>query len=144
MAGAIADPIRREILEMLHRTRLTPGAIAERFPISRPAISRHLRVLRAAGLVHDELIGRQRYYTLNSEPLRALSAWITRLDRPTAWEHRFDALETEVYRARRERRAEATHHPHTTAAHRDERAVPEGTRVSEPAEHPDRTRKDTA
>ncbi|WP_083864959.1 metalloregulator ArsR/SmtB family transcription factor [Nocardia brevicatena] len=144
VAGAIADPIRREILEMLRRTRLTAGAIAERFSISRPAISRHLRVLRAAGLVHDELIGRQRYYTLDSEPLRALSDWIARLDRPTEWEHRLDALETEVYRTRRERRTEATHHPETATPHRDERTAPEGARVSDHADHPDRTRKDTA
>lgn len=145
VAGAIADPIRREILEMLRETRLTAGAIADRFPVSRPAISRHLRVLRAAGLVHDELVGRQRYYTLEREPLRALSAWITRLDRPTGWEHRLDALETEVYRTRRERRAAPAHNrSETIPPHRDDRSRPEEARVSDRAERPDRTRKDTA
>lgn len=104
IAAAIADPIRREILEILRGNRLTAGAIAARFPVSRPAISRHLRVLRAGGLVHDELIGRERYYSLDISPLRQLSDWIAGLERPAGWEHRLDALATEVHRTRRERR----------------------------------------
>ncbi|WP_327150627.1 metalloregulator ArsR/SmtB family transcription factor [Nocardia sp. NBC_01329] len=104
VAAAIADPIRREILEMLRGTRHTAGAIAARFPISRPAISRHLRVLRDSGLVRDELVGRQRYYALDTAPLRDLRTWLTALDAPATWEHRLDALATEVYRTRRERR----------------------------------------
>lgn len=104
MAAAIADPIRREILELLRGGRLTAGAIAARFPVSRPSISRHLRVLRDSGLVHDELRGRQRYYTLDTAPLRSIGAWIAALDRPTGWEHRLDALGTEVHRTRRDRR----------------------------------------
>ena len=58
MAAAIADPVRREILEMLRAEPLTAGTIAARFPISRPAISRHLRVLREAGLVRRRAVGR--------------------------------------------------------------------------------------
>lgn len=107
MAGAIADPIRREILELLRGGHLTAGAIAARFPVSRPAVSRHLRVLRDSGLVHDELRGRERYYTLDTAPLRALGSWIAALDRPTGWEHRLDALATEVHRTRRERGTDA-------------------------------------
>ncbi len=53
VAQALADPIRREILVMLHEAPRTAGAIAEAFTVSRPAISRHLRVLREAGLVRD-------------------------------------------------------------------------------------------
>jgi DNA-binding transcriptional ArsR family regulator len=105
VAAAIADPIRREILEMLRGTRHTAGAIAARFPISRPAISRHLRVLRDSGLVRDELVGRQRYYALDTAPLRELRTWLAALDEPAAWEHRLDALATEVHRTRRERRS---------------------------------------
>ncbi|WP_459547035.1 metalloregulator ArsR/SmtB family transcription factor [Nocardia sp. X0981] len=104
VAAAIADPIRREILEILHGNRLTAGAIAARFPVSRPAISRHLRVLREGGLVHDELIGRERHYSLDTAPLRRLSDWIAALEQPVGWEHRLDALATEVHRTRRERR----------------------------------------
>ncbi|MFI6498171.1 metalloregulator ArsR/SmtB family transcription factor [Nonomuraea typhae] len=104
VAGAIADPVRREILLMLRAERLSAGQIAGRFPISRPAVSRHLRVLREAGLVHDELVGRQRLYELDTRRLDELAAWLGRFAEPSAWERRFDALETEVYRTRRERR----------------------------------------
>ncbi len=116
MAAAIADPVRREILRMLRESRLTAGAIAGRFAISRPAISRHLRVLRDAGLVHDDLVGRKRYYSLDTAPLRDLRSWIDDLDTPAVWEHRLDALTTEVYRTRREHRAaerEKTAEPET-------------------------------
>ncbi|GAA3697817.1 hypothetical protein GCM10022224_074750 [Nonomuraea antimicrobica] len=106
VAGAIADPVRREILVMLLRDGALPaGEIADRFAISRPAVSRHLRVLRQSGLVRAELTGRQRLYTLDPGPFTALAAWLTPFLRPAGWEHRLDALETEVYRTRRERRA---------------------------------------
>jgi DNA-binding transcriptional ArsR family regulator len=113
VAGAIADPVRRRILEMLRDdARLSAGQVAERFAISRPAVSRHLRVLRESGLVRDELVGRQRFYLLDAARLAPLARWLagfdqpTGFDRPTGWEHRLDALETEVYRTRRERRAD--------------------------------------
>ncbi|MEV0379678.1 metalloregulator ArsR/SmtB family transcription factor [Nonomuraea sp. NPDC050643] len=106
VAGAIADPVRRQILVMLGGGRLSAGEVAERFPISRPAVSRHLRVLRESGLVRDELVGRQRFYTLDPEPFTELIAWLAQFARPSGWEHRFDALETEVYRTRRERRTD--------------------------------------
>lgn len=108
VAGAIADPVRRRILELLRENRLTAGAIAEQFDISRPAVSRHLRVLRESGLVHDELVGRQRYYLLDAAPLGEIADWITRFASPPGWAQHLDALETEVYRTRRERRATGT------------------------------------
>jgi DNA-binding transcriptional ArsR family regulator len=101
VAGAIADPVRRRILLMLRGESLTAGQIAGRFAISRPAVSRHLRVLREAGLVRDAAEGRRRVYSLVTGPLEELAGWLGRLTRPSGWEHRFDALETEVYRARR-------------------------------------------
>ncbi|MFE3443301.1 metalloregulator ArsR/SmtB family transcription factor [Nocardia sp. NPDC059180] len=104
VAGAIADPVRREILEMLRGTRLTAGEIAGHFTISRPAISRHLRVLRDSGLVHDKLVGRQRYYRLDTAPFGALTDWLTAFTQSATWERHLDALDTEVYRTRRERR----------------------------------------
>jgi DNA-binding transcriptional ArsR family regulator len=105
VAAAIADPVRREILEMLRGDRFTAGAIAARFAISRPAVSRHLRVLRDSGLVSGETRGRERYYALNTAPLHDLGSWIAALERPAGWEHRLDSLATEVHRTRRERRA---------------------------------------
>lgn len=116
VAGAIADPVRREILAMLRERRMPAGEIADRFAISRPAVSRHLRVLRASGLVHDELTGRQRLYRLDPAPLVELAGWLTTFlpdgatttgERVAAVSGRFDALETEVYRTRRERRRPA-------------------------------------
>ncbi|MEV4279793.1 metalloregulator ArsR/SmtB family transcription factor [Actinoplanes xinjiangensis] len=112
VAGAIADPVRREILLMLRDEPLSAGQIAGRFAISRPAVSRHLRVLRDAGLVRDTADGRRRVYTLVTGPLDELAGWLGRLTRPSGWQHRFDALETEVHRTRRERR----HAAPTTAA----------------------------
>jgi DNA-binding transcriptional ArsR family regulator len=103
VAGAIADPVRREILLMLREEPLSAGQIADRFEISRPAVSRHLRVLREAGLVRDTADGRRRVYTLVTAPLDELAGWLGRLMRPSGWQHRLDALETEVYRTRRER-----------------------------------------
>ncbi|MEU8663688.1 metalloregulator ArsR/SmtB family transcription factor [Actinoplanes philippinensis] len=107
VAGAIADPVRREILLMLRAEPLSAGQIAGRFAISRPAVSRHLRVLRDAGLVHDAADGRRRVYTLVTGPLDELAGWLGRLTRPSGWQHRFDALATEVHRTRRERRRAA-------------------------------------
>ncbi|MDI6099302.1 metalloregulator ArsR/SmtB family transcription factor [Actinoplanes sp. NEAU-A12] len=107
VASAIADPVRRDILLMLRDAPLSAGQIAGRFPVSRPAVSRHLRVLREAGLVRDAADGRRRVYTLVTEPLDELTDWLGRLTRPSGWQHRFDALETEVYRTRRERRPPA-------------------------------------
>jgi DNA-binding transcriptional ArsR family regulator len=108
VAAAIADPVRREILVMLRGGRLSAGQIAGNFQISRPAVSRHLRVLRQSGLVRDELVGRQRLYELDAGRFDELAAWLAQFVRPSGWEHRFDALETEVYRTRREGRSRST------------------------------------
>ncbi|MGK5678252.1 ArsR/SmtB family transcription factor [Actinoplanes sp. URMC 104] len=110
VAAAIADPVRRQILELLRERPLAARRIAERFPISRPAISRHLRVLRECGLVRDTLVGRERLYRLDPAPLGELRDWLAELaSAPIAgdadvWSRRLDALETEVHRTRRDRR----------------------------------------
>lgn len=99
--AALADPVRRAILETLIDGPMTAGDIAARFPISRPAVSRHLRVLREAGLVSASQSGRERIYRVETAPLAELDAWLTQFrDR---WSSHLDALETEVYRTRRER-----------------------------------------
>jgi DNA-binding transcriptional ArsR family regulator len=103
-ASALSDPTRRHILRMLRDAPRSAGAIAGEFTLSRPAISRHLRVLREAGLVVDEARGRERVYRLELAPLAALEEFITELRREpvSAWEHRFMALDTEVHRVKRE------------------------------------------
>ena len=73
---AIADPTRREILGLLRGGARTVGEITINFQTSRPAISKHLRVLRSAGLVVTRKDGTARVCRLNAKPLRAVSAWL--------------------------------------------------------------------
>jgi len=110
VAGALSDPIRQDILRMLRDAPLSAGAIARAFSVTRPAISRHLRVLREAGLVVDEAQGRERVYRLELGPLAAVEEFIAELrrDRASRWERRFRALETEVHRVKRESKKRAT------------------------------------
>jgi DNA-binding transcriptional ArsR family regulator len=103
VAQALADPIRREILRMLRDQPMNAGNIAGAFSVSRPAISRHLRVLREAGLVSDELVGRERAYRLTLDSLTELEAFLAELREPGRWERRLMALETEVHRVKRGR-----------------------------------------
>jgi len=73
---ALADPTRRAVLDLLRQGAQPAGQIAETFPVSRPAISKHLRHLRRARLVVEHRRGRHRYYQLNAEPLKAVSLWL--------------------------------------------------------------------
>jgi len=73
---ALADPTRRAVLDLLRRGSQPAGQIANAFPVSRPAISKHLRLLRRAHLVREHREGRHRVYQLNPEPLRAVDNWI--------------------------------------------------------------------
>jgi DNA-binding transcriptional ArsR family regulator len=74
--SALADPTRRAVLDLLRRGSLPAGEIAQAFPVSRPAVSKHLRLLRRAHLVAERRHGRRRIYHLNPRPLRALDAWL--------------------------------------------------------------------
>lgn len=108
IAQALADPIRRDILRMLGARNRTAGELAGAFSVSRPAVSRHLRVLREAGLVRDTSSGRLREYQLVVAALDPLAAYIQELRAPAIdWERRFAALETEVFRVRNRRRSAA-------------------------------------
>lgn len=73
---AISDPTRREILNLLRGGERTVGDIALNFRTSRPAISKHLRLLRSAGLVVSRKAGTARVCRLNAKPLRAVNAWL--------------------------------------------------------------------
>jgi len=73
---ALADPTRRAVLDLLRRGSQPAGEIAQAFPVSRPAISKHLRLLRRAHLVREHREGRHRVYQLNPEPLRAVDSWL--------------------------------------------------------------------
>jgi DNA-binding transcriptional ArsR family regulator len=99
---ALADPTRRRIVELLaERDRDVSELVAE-FPISQPAVSRHLRVLRAHGLVRARPQAQRRIYSLDAAPLAELEVWLARYR--TFWENRLDALETELARGQRRRR----------------------------------------
>jgi len=80
---AIADPTRRQILSLLRGGRYTVGQIASNFGTSRPAISKHLRVLRSAGLIVTQRDGAARICHLNAKPLRAIGEWLQ--DYETFW-----------------------------------------------------------
>jgi DNA-binding transcriptional ArsR family regulator len=86
-AAAIADPIRRRVLELVRTDELPAGEIAGHFAVSRPAVSRHLRVLREAGLVRERRSGRERLYRADPAPLEELRAWLD-----DYWRGRLDAL----------------------------------------------------
>ena len=73
---ALADPTRRAVLDLLRKGEQPAGHIASAFPVSRPAISKHLRQLRKARLVVEHRRGRHRMYQLNPEPLKAVDSWL--------------------------------------------------------------------
>lgn len=73
---AIADPTRRVLLDRLRAGPANAGALAADFRTSRPAISKHLRVLREARLVIDTQVGRERVYTVNPIPLQSVAGWL--------------------------------------------------------------------
>ena len=87
---AIADPTRRAILDRLRGGPANASALAGSFVISRPAISKHLRVLREANLVVDRAIGRQRLYQINAEPLAQIGEWLE--DYRVFWHSSLDQL----------------------------------------------------
>ncbi len=76
---ALADPTRREILNLLKRGRLSAGEIADRFPVTDAAVSRHLSVLREAGLIRDSREGKHIYYELNASVLEEIMLWLSEL-----------------------------------------------------------------
>jgi len=74
--AALADPTRRAVLDLLRQGSQPAGHIARVFPVSRPAISKHLRILRRAHLVEQRRDGRHRFYQLNPDPLKAVDSWL--------------------------------------------------------------------
>jgi DNA-binding transcriptional ArsR family regulator len=74
--GAIADPTRRAILDLVRQRELSAGDIARRFPVSRPAIAKHVRVLRLAGLLRERREATQRFYRLDPAALQAVDQWL--------------------------------------------------------------------
>lgn len=95
---ALADPTRRNILELLAERERSAGDIAACFAISQPAVSRHLRLLRESGLVTVRPLAQQRMYSLEPQKLDEMAAWVARTR--DLWTKRFDAMDEEIRRRR--------------------------------------------
>ena len=96
---ALADENRRTVLEILRDHPASAGELAESLPIARPGVSRHLRVLREAGLVDVRQDAQRRIYTLRADALVEVDEWLGEYRR--LWENRFDALHTEIRRGKK-------------------------------------------
>jgi DNA-binding transcriptional ArsR family regulator len=90
----IAEPNRRRILDLLRRDERPVGYLVEHLALSQPAVSKHLRVLRDAGLVEVRSDAQRRLYRVRSQPLRAVDDWLAPYRRE--WEARLDDLEREL------------------------------------------------
>ena len=103
MLHALSDESRRTVLEGRRGRPATVSELADRLPVARPGVSRHLRVLREAGLVDVRQDAQWRIYSLRPEPLADVDAWL----RPyrALWEERLQALHTEIARGKRQRRS---------------------------------------
>ena len=99
---ALADPSRRTVLAILRDHPATAGELAEALPIARPGVSRHLRVLREAGLVDVRHEAQRRVYSLRPEAFVEVDEWLA--DYRALWQHRLDALRTEIARGKKARR----------------------------------------
>ena len=102
----LRDPVRRRILELLADGERAAGEIAEvigrEFAITQAAVSQHLKVLRDSGFAFVRIDGARRIYTVDTDPMKDVDAWLERFRR--FWEPKLDALATEVARGKRRRR----------------------------------------
>lgn len=101
--AALADPSRRRIFERLRGGPLPVAGIAAGMPISRPAVSQHLKVLKAAGLVSDEAVGTRRVYCIDQRGLENLRTWLDQF-----WADALQAFKAEAERPTRTRKGKRT------------------------------------
>lgn len=101
LLAVLADPNRRAVLELLAERECSAGELVAAFDVSQPAVSRHLRVMREAGLVRVRGEGQRRIYRLEPAPLAELDLWLERYRH--LWAERLDALEARLEERRRER-----------------------------------------
>jgi DNA-binding transcriptional ArsR family regulator len=92
--AALSDPTRREVFQRLHGGRRSVGEIARDLPVSRPAVSQHLKVLKDAGLVVDRAEGTRRVYHIDPKGLAAMRAWLDQF-----WDVALQYYADEVVRA---------------------------------------------
>ncbi len=124
---AVADPTRRELLSLLGDRELPLKDLTGHFPMSRTAVSKHLRVLADAGLVRERKVGRETRYRLDADPLLELKRWLTYFDR--FWENKLSMLKHYV-----ESSPDAATPAADTPAAAEDRSRPAGpAQASEPA-----------
>lgn len=87
---AISDPVRREIILLLSEKHLTLNGVSQNFKISRPAISRHIKILEECGLVTIDQHGRERFCNVNPEPLNEVYDWLSYFDK--FWDKKLNSL----------------------------------------------------
>ncbi len=109
--AALANPTRRQILDLLLGGERTVQSIAERFAMARPSVSEHLRVLRDCGLVGEDKRGRFRYYRVEPEPLHDLRSWLSPFER--YWRERLSALGEVLDAMPDDQPGSETHHDRT-------------------------------
>jgi DNA-binding transcriptional ArsR family regulator len=89
--SALADPTRRAVFERLHRGAASVGELAAELPVSRPAVSQHLKALKVAGLVNDNPVGARRVYYIDPEGLGELRRWLDQF-----WDEALESFKQEV------------------------------------------------
>lgn len=89
---AIADPTRRNILYLLAQNAMTLNQVAGNFNISRPAVSKHIKILTECGIVKIDAIGRERYCKVNPEPLKEVTEWLKYFDQ--LWDNKLNSLKS--------------------------------------------------
>ena len=99
---AIADPNRRAIIGLLANQKLTVNAVAEHFSISRPAVSRHIKILKECGLVVVRQEGRERYCEVRLDKLNEVSDWVEKYQK--VWERRLDRLDQYLNELQKEKK----------------------------------------
>ena len=98
--NAVAEPRRRQILDVLTGGELAVNDVVDRLGLSQPQVSKHLRVLREVGAVDVREDGRQRFYRLNGEALKPIHDWIARYEE--TWSERFDRLDSVLEELKKE------------------------------------------
>src|SRR2546423_4139543 len=99
VVSALADPTRMSVLEKLRDGPRSVGEIANDMPVSRPAVSQHLKVLKEAGLVNDRSVGTRRIYHIDPKGLGAMRAWLDQF-----WDSALTAFAEEIERASKEKK----------------------------------------
>ena len=106
--NAVAEPRRREILDLLAKGERPVNEVVRRLRLGQPQVSKHLRVLREVGLVTVREDGRQRLYRLNSRPLKSIEHWVKNYER--AWNERFDRMDEVLDELQREEDSDGGRH----------------------------------